>query len=1387
MDTKKKRTPNQKKKAIVSVLLMVAILITGAFAFLSATDSKTNVFTVGNVKIKLSEEFDTNQNGSIEKTNDENDEVYDASETQVSLKGEILPGQKVIKRPYVENMGKNKAWVYITVGIPTTNSDNTFRNKDTGETSITGQNVDIPIQAYAIQENYANKTTYKDVWNAYFADKVTDTFGAEVTDAKTLSERVPLFEILNKTRFNEPTPDNISVDDNIPNDDWENIGITVDGQEKSYYKSANYDYYVFAYKTLLDPTADGAEQLSRTSDVFEGVRLLKDIGEAQPSKLNYYIKETAGNTLNGEVDLSVEASTYDGYRLVKTEYYMPGERVRNLYYDDTLAETGYSFNWNFMNDKTKSAYSGMIITEDTDLVATYEDTVSNTPKEPTEVPVIKYSPSGYLGYAIEQNDDGSYYATLIGADETRSDYPEAPTEVLVPNAIKILENSDGTKLLEDGVIMHGSIDNFPGGTQIPVKKIQLAEWQWDSSTMNYAAPEAVALGKIAKKLNISGTNIEEIKFCGDIYQHNITSGFVLEDIGTLPSSLTTLNDKAFYSCINLKSCTFSNRVVSIGDSAFEKCKTLKSISLSDSIASIGKKAFYNCADLNKVNIMSVTTWCNINFGIDNRTDDDAHNVDAYTSNPLHYAHNLYLNDELITDLVIPDNARKINRSAFAFCDNLKSITIGNKVTNIEKDAFWGCKNLSKVHIPNIASWCNIKFSNEYSNPLCYANDLYLNDELVTDLIIPYGVTDISNYTFYNCDSLTSITIPDSVKSIGNCAFKFCYGLTNITIPNSVTNIGASAFANCPRLTSIAMPNNITSIGYGTFLSCGLTSITIPDSVTSIGKSAFQGCTSLTNITIPDSIKSIGERAFEECKKLKQVNISDIALWCNINFDGTYSNPLSWGHNLYLNNELVTDLIIPYGVTDISNYAFEGCWSLTNITIPKSVTSIGNFAFSCRNLTSITIPDSVTRIGNSAFAYCGSLANVTIGHGVKSIGKQAFNYCSNLTSVEIPDSVTEIDGEAFRRCTKLTGITIPNSVNSISLSAFEGCSNLASIDVDKGNENYASKDGILYTQNYSELLIYPTGNKTESLVLPEGLRKISDNAFQNNDYIKTIYIPSTVTEIGKSIIDKNKIEAIVISTDNPKYDSRDNCNAIIEKSTNTLIIGCKNAIIPDGVINIGNDAFSYCTGLTNATIPNGVTSIGNLAFSGCNGLTSISFPDSVTNIGISAFSYCKGLKEITIGNGVTEIGSRAFESCTNLEKVNITDIISWCKIDFGYNPLNFGKLYLNGNLVTNLFIPEGVTSIGSYAFQGYNDLMSVTIPNGVTNIGVGAFWGCRGLTSITIPNTVTDIEYLSFMGCSALTNIIYQGTVSDWAKVNCPPDSMSSGLTITCTDGTVTTQ
>ena len=326
-----------------------------------------------------------------------------------------------------------------------------------------------------------------------------------------------------------------------------------------------------------------------------------------------------------------------------------------------------------------------------------------------------------------------------------------------------------------------------------------------------------------------------------------------------------------------------------------------------------------------------------------------------------------------------------------------------------------------------------------------------------------GVTSIGGDAFRYCTSLSSIVIPDGVTSIGSSAFDNCTSLTSIAIPNSVTSIGNWAFGDCESLkfneysNGYYLGNNsnpyhvfikvknssITScnihpstkiIAYNAFNNCSsLTSVVIPDGVTEIGDYAFYK-TSLTSIKIPDGVTRIGTYAFRYCTSLTAVYITDIAAWCGISFDADESNPLHYANKLYLNGELVTDLVIPNGVTEIGSYTFSGCTSLT----------------------SIKIPDSVTRIGTDAFRYCTSLTSITIGKGVTSIGDWAFSGCTSLTSITIGKGVTSIGGSAFSGCTSLSSIVIPNSVTSIIRDAFYNCTSLTSVIFEDATGWYVTK-------------------------------------------------------------------------------------------------------------------------------------------------------------------------------------------------------------------------------------------------------------------------------------------------------------------------------------------
>lgn len=414
------------------------------------------------------------------------------------------------------------------------------------------------------------------------------------------------------------------------------------------------------------------------------------------------------------------------------------------------------------------------------------------------------------------------------------------------------------------------------------------------------------------------------------------------------------------------------------------------------------------------------------------------------------------------------------------------------------------------------------------------------------------------------DEIETVVISEGAESIGEYAFFECTGLKNVTIPSTVKTINEGAFYKCSGLTSPQPEKSDDEI---------VDSITIPYGVTSIGDEVFAHCTGLKKVTIPGSVKSIGERAFSDC----HISTEESE-------DGTERG--------------LEKVVIENGTETIGKEAFNGCKKLNDIILPDSVTSIGENAFQYTGLYYEWFDgnEDVLYINNHLISvYQGTANECNIKSGTKTIADSAFFACGSLPGITIPDSVTSIGNRAFKDCNSLKSITIPKRVTTIGNCAFYTCYDLQSIEVDSGNPEYCSENGVLYNKEKTEIIRFPKEKTEVSFAIPKSVTKIADGAFE---YCKNL---TSVT-------------------------------------------------IPNDMTSIGNNAFESCSGLTNITIPKSVTSIGDRAFSECSKLTSIIIPDGVLRIGESSFFKCSSLKDITIPNSVLIIDTDAFKDCTKLKQV-----------------------------------------------------------------------------------------------------------------------------------------
>lgn len=614
--------------------------------------------------------------------------------------------------------------------------------------------------------------------------------------------------------------------------------------------------------------------------------------------------------------------------------------------------------------------------------------------------------------------------------------------------------------------------------------------------------------------------------------------------------------------------------------------------------------------------------------------------------------------------------------------------------------------------------------------------------------INYNVSEINDKAFKTCKGLTQIVIPASIKKIPHGAFYGCENLTSIVIANE--NPVYDSRDNCNAVVETAtntliagckntfVPTSVPTIGECAFYGCkGLTSFIIPDNVTDIERWAFLDCTDLLSVDLPASIKRLNDGVFLGCNSLifeipsRITSIGNNAL-CQI---GT----LLWNSNNAPPSGIsFRSLVFGDSVTSIN---WDLPMYLKSLHIPSNVKTI-------RNQTMLSI-DGIEEL------YWNTKVSLNVIRG------QDFFYPSVLKSIVFGDSVENIatsvfwyqnwDGNIYRRCPNLETIIVEpgnpyydsrGNCNAVieSVNAY--------VDGDNYHHEYIKDRLVLGCKN----TIIPSstnsiGNNAfvgckdiKSIAIPDNVKSIGEYAFSGCSGIINLNIPTNVITIGECAFSGcDGLMAITVDPDNNVYDSRDNCNAIIETNTNKLILACKNTKLPSEITSIGSYAFVGCTEMDSITIPGSVTSIGSYAFLNCSSLTSIKIPSGVSEIAEGTFKDCSRLTSIEIPSNIQSIGDEAFAYCYGLTSLSIP-----------YGVESIGEnAFASCEKLASVGIPASVRSVGRYAFYYCQSLKSVVIPEGVKAIDDGCFLGCNSLSYISLPSTISQFGQTVFYGCDGL--------------------------------------
>lgn len=996
-------------------------------------------------------------------------------------------------------------------------------------------------------------------------------------------------------------------------------------------------------------------------------------------------------------------------------------------------------------------------------------------------------------------------------DELTEDAPDAFLGCTALERIDVAYNASAVYTANDGVLFTDS-----GRTLVYFPAAKSASGYVFPTTVRSVAAGAFLGCSLSGALNISAgiTSIGDFAFAGTAISK---VSFASDGVGL---SAVTVGAYAFYGCEDIKTLTFAkgSNVTELGTGAFKDCEKLPEVIIPASMKTVGDEAFANCGTYDDSFTVTIARGTNqLTFGngvfsgctidtlsipsnvtlsadflsgleIENIIIAEDHPTLASEDNVLYIKDAdgqketllLYLSD--VADFTVPDGVKSIAANAFYGKFSLTNISLPESVTAIGENAFYMCSYLASV-----------TFRGTSDQPLTIGDYAFWSTGLHT-LTLPdrpitigaYAFAEISYYSYetYDDESLAALDLGGTV-SIGDYAFYKTGEALELTIPATVKTIGNHAFEGSGSsyltnyLSSVTFEEGSTleTIGAYAFSRAKISSFRVPASVTLIGAYAFSDCNDLTSLT------------FEEGT-------------APLTFGTTYGNDTG---NV-LNETLVTEIHFPGRLTVIGERAFDRNSKIETVTFgdqytdsgftKSNLTTIGEGAFRYASaLSAITIPASVKNtdviaIGNEAFLESG-LTSVTFeesDEGVLTIGTSAFSGCKSLLSMNLPKRLGDFTSGST---------TIPALANGTGVfpTADDDGNGFNSVSITEGNALYASKDGILYTSDFKELVYCPPAKegtvevdaRTErigtnafanckkltaitfpadsvckqigagafsgcsllvNMKLPDSVAAIGEGAFLNCNELVSLRLPASLSSFDPAMLGCKKLTNLTVSESNPNYTSVD--GVLFSKDGSSLVYYLptrENAeyAVPDGTKEIADKAFSENVSLTKVTLPASLERVGANAFSNCMSLETVSFAAESKQLVIDDRAFNNtAVSSVSLPAGVSALGDEVF---TNSALAEIEFAANSSLTALGNN------VFSNTDLV-NVTLPAGLRVLGNSVFRNCTLLESAVLPEGLTTMGDATFYGCSALTSVSLPSTLHTMGTETFYGCSSLTRIAF---------------------------------